>query len=284
MVRSMTGFGSGQRSGPGIDLFVEVKAVNGRFLKLSVRSPACLSSRESEIEALVKKRLARGSLTATIRVRRTDPEKMVTVDEAMVRAYQSTFRRLGLSEERIPTLPGVLGSIQEEQLSAEEWRLMRDAVEEAVEQLVSMRLREGAGLRSAVEAICQRISDARQEVLQRAPKVVEEYRAKLTARLAVLLDESMPLDEQQLAREVALYADRADITEEVERLGVHLQHVMESLASDGEVGRSLDFLAQEMLREVNTIGSKSADAQLARLVVGLKSEVERVKEQVANIE
>jgi len=161
--------------------------------------------------------------------------------------------------------------------------VVEQATRGAVAELVSRREHEGAALGEILSGLCTRIDELRLAVRERSPDVVAEHHAKLRERLQALLEDAT-VDEQLLAREIAVLADRADVTEEIDRLGAHVIHAREVLAGDDAAGRTLDFLAQEMLREVNTIGSKSNDAALTRLVIDMKSAVEQLKEQVANIE
>jgi uncharacterized protein (TIGR00255 family) len=284
MLRSMTGFGAAVRENDAVAVDVELKSVNGRFLKTNVRTPASLSSREPEIEARVRAHLHRGSVTVTVHVNPRKAEAVVAVNEEVVRAYQEVFRKLGLSEERIPTLPGVLGT-SAAGASPEEWDLVSRALDGALEQLVIMREHEGAALGEALGALLDRVEAGAGEVRTRAPDVVREYQRKLHERLTTLLGAgALPVEPDALAREVALYADRCDVTEEVDRLDAHIAQARTVLRTGGEVGRTLEFLAQEMHREVNTIGSKSSDTEISRLVVALKTELEKLKEQVANVE
>ncbi|MEZ4270340.1 MAG: YicC/YloC family endoribonuclease [Myxococcota bacterium] len=281
----MTGFGAARGNLANYEVSVELKSVNGRFLKIHSKLPPNMASRELEAEGLLKSRLRRGSVTLSLRARCTDPEGLVTINDDVVRAYQSHFRRLGLSEERIPQLPGVLNQEREEAPDDSLWQAMAEIIAEALGELVRMREREGGALKTMIEQLCAAIETLRLQVKSRSTVVVTEYQAKLQQRLEVLLaDSQISLDSQQVAREVAILADRSDVTEEIERLGAHLTQISQLLNKGGEMGRQLDFLAQEMLREANTIGSKSADAEISRYVIDLKTEIERVKEQVANIE
>jgi uncharacterized protein (TIGR00255 family) len=284
MIRSMTGFGAAERQGAGVVASAEVKSTNGRFLKLSMRLPPALSAREQDLEALVRTRLRRGSATLKIELRQEKPSAVVKVDEEVVKAYQEIFRRLGVSEEPLATLPGVLVGGREE-VDDEAFAVVRKAVEAALDELVIMRQREGKSLAAFLGGICDRIEELAREVRSRAPSVVLEYRDRLHTRITALVEGfGTAIDAQLVAREVALFADRCDITEELDRLGSHVAQVRELLTRGEEAGRTLDFLSQEMVREANTTGSKSADASLGRLVVQLKTEIERFKEQVANDE
>lgn len=285
MIYSMTGFGAAGRQQGALEVRVEIRSVNGRFLKVTVKAPSQLNPRISDLERLCKEHLARGSVMLAVFLQRRDPESLVSVDEDVVKAYQTIFGRLGIPLEPLATLPGVLAQGPAEELSEEEWQLVATTVTEALDKLVEMRRVEGEGLARAVAVIVHNMESSEAAARERAPAVVQEYSTRLAARLNTLLAESeASVDGDALAREVAVFADRSDITEELDRLCMHLEHLNNVMEEGGAVGRKLDFIAQEMLREVNTVGSKSADAELGRLVVDLKSDVERVKEQVANIE
>ena len=287
-MKSMTGFGAARCDVAGYHVVVEAKSVNGRFLKITAKMPSTMSAFESQLEARVKERIRRGSVHISIFLQRTAADALVQVNEDVIRAYQGVFTRLGLTHERFAMLPGVLGPTQTERhepLSAELMPAISACVEEALSGLLAMRQHEGDALRAILQDLCVQIAAGAGTVRTRAPHVVTEYQHKLHGRLEMLLaGVEGSIDPQQLAREVAVYADRCDVTEEVDRLGAHLQQTTELLQEAGEIGRTLEFLAQEMHREVNTIGSKSADPALSRCVIQLKSDVERFKEQVANVE
>ncbi len=283
-LRSMTGFGSATQETAGLRISVECRSVNGRYLKINTKLPDVLRAEEPTFEKLLKERLQRGTVTLSVRIERTDPEALVSVNEDVVRAYQAVFDRLGLSKDGIPTLPGVLGSARSE-LSAEQIAGVRSACTEAVDALVEMREQEGRALESHLRQLCEGIAAERHKVLERAPAVVEEYRNKLKERIDAMLEGSgAELDDATLAREVAVYASRSDVTEEVERIVSHLDQIDGLLKSGDAAGRTLDFLGQELHREVNTIGSKSSDVALGRSVIEMKALVDRFKEQAANVE
>jgi uncharacterized protein (TIGR00255 family) len=286
VLRSMTGFGSGRVERDGVAVEVEVRSVNARFLKVTLKAPPALTARDADVEALVREVIRRGTVTMTLRLSRGAAEGPVQINEEAVRAYQAVFRRLGLPEQAIPTLPGVISGRDEQGLGEDDWPLVRDAVRGALTSLVHMREREGEALAKVLSENLARLAAARDAVEARAPIAVREQQAKLRERVDLLLAESKTkLDDATLAREVAVLADRSDITEELDRFAAHLVQARELLAKGGDsVGRTLDFLAQEMLREVNTMGSKSNDAGITRHVIELKSDVERFKEQVANVE
>jgi uncharacterized protein (TIGR00255 family) len=264
---------------------VEVRSVNGRFFKMTTKMPAWLSAREPQLEALVKEHVLRGSVTMTVFFRRTDIEHLAAIDEEMVIAYQTAFRRLGLAEDAIPLLKGVIGSAEPEMVSDDEWRTVEAAVREALAAMAKAREREGRALQEVLLAACNRLAGLHDALRERTPQLPGEVQARLHHRLTALLAGSdVAVDPQMVAREVAVLADRSDVSEEMDRLAAHIEHTRELLDDGKGAGRKLEFIAQEMLREVNTMGSKSSDVTLARLVIELKTVIEQLKEQLANIE
>lgn len=287
MLSSMTGFGTARKETEDATVVVEVRSVNGRFLKTNFKVPTSLSGLENQLEGHVKHKLRRGTVTVNVFITASAAEALVRVNEPVVRAYQDAFKRLGLNTDCIPTLPGVIerGNHDRTELPFELLSAVEACTQQALEQLCEMRAREGKALMELLGDLCTRLDAGRAAVRERAPAVVLEYQHRLHARINQLLQGlEAPVDAQFLAREVAVFADRSDITEEVDRLGAHLTQVRGLLKSGGEAGRTLEFLAQEMHREVNTMGAKSADSELSRHVVQLKADVERFKEQVANVE
>ncbi|MBN1960356.1 MAG: YicC family protein [Deltaproteobacteria bacterium] len=284
MIRSMTGFGFAKREDAGIRVEVEAKSINGRFLKISLRLPPSLSAYETEIEGLVRSRLRRGSISLKIDIFHLNGEAAVRVNEEIIKAYQAIFRRLGVSEEPIATLPGVLVSARDD-LNQEALAVVYATINETIDNLVSMRKREGDVLAKALQSFCDNIEVLRKQIKWRVPLVLQEYHDKLKNRVNQLLSGSnISLDNQTLARELAFFADRCDINEELDRLNSHISQVKEQINKNDESGRVLDFLSQEILREVNTIGAKSSDIEINMAVVKLKTEIERFKEQIANVE
>lgn len=285
MIKSMTGFGSHVVETEQARVLVEAKSVNGRFLKLSWKGPGVLNRYEHELEPLVKAKLRRGSVNFHVFVEYKNPEDLVSVDETIAQAYKAVLENLGLPLTAVPQLPGVIGGKARRELNPELLSAIKEALAGALTSLVEMREREGEALAGVVEGLCKDILAERSAIGERTEEVITSYQARLKERLAALLEGSgADLDEAVIAREVAVMADRSDITEEVDRLEAHVAQIHELLEKGEEVGRTLDFLAQEMLRESNTIGSKSGDVSLARHVITLKTAIERFKEQVANIE
>ena len=289
----MTGHGRGQVSRGGISAEVEVSSVNRKQLDCSVGLPPALAVLAPRIEEELRKRLSRGRVSVTVNVQwsATLRRKNLRVDEdlaaACVQALRKTARRVGLTGDFSPDLLLQLPEVVRFEPSPREaeraWPVIRDALARALDGLVRMRVREGRALRRDLEARLKKMETELSAVRARAPRVLEQYRLKLAERLRSAGFEKEAADERVL-RELALFADRADITEELTRLASHVGQARHMLRAGGAAGRSLDFLAQEMLREATTIGSKANDAGIARHVVNLKAELERLREQVQNIE
>jgi len=293
MPRSMTGYGAARTRSRAVAVDVEARSVNSRSLKVTLRTPGVLSPREPDIEALVRAQVARGSVTLGVKLKFLRPEDVVRVHAEVVEGFAKaidTLRRKGIVEgpltaEAVAALPGALETAAEAPLRPEDWRAVKGAVEAALRALDAMRTREARHLVRDLRATARRMRTNLARIERRAPLVVKEYAARLKERVETLLQGvGAPLDAVTLAREVAVYAERSDVAEEVTRLSAHLVEFERYLGSDGEVGRTLDFLSQEMLRETNTIGSKSQDVDIARAVIALKSDVDRIKEQVQNLE
>lgn len=292
MARSMTGFGRGESTSDWGRIVVEMKAVNHRFSEIVFRMPRQFSTLEEQARRLVLEQVARGRVDVFVTWTPSARTKSVQVDKDLAMAYYYALKELGeeigsnleLTADTFVRLPDVF-TVAEAELTAEElWPPFAEALSCALSGLVSMREREGAALADDLLSRIERIEQLRNQIAQRAPLVVEEYRAKLTRRLEELLPPSTGIDPQRLAQEVAFFADRADISEELQRLASHMVQFRSTLAGGGPVGRKLDFLVQELGREINTIGSKANDAAITNLVVEAKSELEKVREQVQNME
>jgi uncharacterized protein (TIGR00255 family) len=292
-MRSMTGFGSATREGPAGSVSCELRSFNHRQLKVSLRLPPSLSGWEADLEARLRAALARGSVYGTLRTGRPKASTASLVDTALARQYASSLAdlagELGLPGEPdlglIASLPGVVvtapvGEKGDDALG----ETAEEALDAALADLAASRASEGKALRKDFETRLRRLAKGVAAVRRRAPKAAAEARDRLRGRLEEVLEgKEAPLREA-VAREVVLLADRGDVTEEVTRLDAHLAAFREAADGEGEIGRRLDFLLQEMLREVNTIGSKSQDAALSAAVVDMKVEVDRMKEQAANVE
>lgn len=270
---------------------VELRSVNNRFLKTSVRSQGPVTAVDRLVEECLKGRLVRGHVSAHIRFTPAPRAATSLVDEAAFESAAAQLRALAETHGTGPVqmadvlrVPGVVGEAArppDDEIRAP----LTAAVKGAVDELVASRQREGELMAEEVRALLASIGEAIGEIAARAGEVPILYRDRLKARLEELLEGSgARLEPEQLAREVALLADRSDVREEIARLEAHLKHALELLDGGGAVGRRLDFLVQEMNRESNTIGSKALDLGISRRVVDLKSNVERLREQVQNLE
>jgi uncharacterized protein (TIGR00255 family) len=291
MIRSMTGFGAGRGASGGEELDVEVRSVNHKFCEVKVRLPRELGALEVEIAKTVKDRLARGGVEVAVRraggAGGLAPKVDVALAESYARAFAEIQARLGLPGH--VALADVLAAegvvrLDERQMDSDAAReALRRALAAALDALVAMRAREGEALARDVRARLDTVEGLVARVAMLAPQTIEHHRVRLAERIAELT-RGVPLDPARLAQEVALFADRTDVAEEMTRLASHVAQARTLLASDEPAGRKLDFLVQEMHREANTIGSKSQSAEIAAAVVALKAEIERMREQVQNVE
>lgn len=291
-MHSMTGYGRMSVERDGRQLTVELKSVNHRFLDLSFRMPRSFNCLEDMARKMIGARLARGHVDvfATYRNMREDSKK-VTVDEALLGAYMTALDQIrekaGLADNRglmqMAQMHDVLvvSEAEEDQEALKE--LMEEALTGALDQMQEMRLHEGESLKADVLDRINRLEKMTGQIEARYPATVAEYRQKLRARVEELMD-GAAMDEQRLIQEVAVMADRSAIAEETVRLHSHFAQVREMAEAKEPVGRKLDFIVQELNREVNTISSKSQDVPITKLVVSAKAEIEKIREQVQNIE
>jgi len=291
-MRSMTGYGRRLISRDGREMTVEIKTVNHRFLDVSLRMPRALSFAEETVRKKLGQSLRRGHVDMNVSYLnlRTDA-RVVRVDEGLVAQYMDAIRSIGRvlngtgeidPASFIAAQPDVLTVTVAEEDQDAVLALLMDTMNAALSDVEAMREREGEALQKDLTIHLDEVKKIREEIAQIAPKVPLIYQERLKLRLTELGIKD--LDEQRLYQEVALMADRCAIDEELSRLLSHFDQVTEALQGQGEVGRRLDFLVQELNREVNTIGSKASDAQITKLVVAAKSEIEKLREQVQNVE
>ncbi|KKM12912.1 hypothetical protein SY88_01000 [Clostridiales bacterium PH28_bin88] len=294
MLRSMTGYGRGEAMGGGKAVSVEIKSVNHRFLEISVRMPRTYVSLEERVRRVIKDQITRGHIDVFCNIEdEGEKKRQVKVDKDLALAYHHSLRELaqilGITGNfgvmDIAQFPDVLKvDVAEEDLEAF-WPVLEAAVKEGVQNLVKMRRDEGARLKADLLERCDLIARETREIAARAPVVIEEYRQKLAARVKEWeSDLGGEVDPMRVATEVAFFSDRSNITEELVRLNSHLEQLSDTLNTGEAVGRKLDFLIQEMNREINTVGSKASDLEISQKVVAIKSEIEKVREQVQNIE
>ncbi|MCE9595489.1 MAG: YicC family protein [Planctomycetes bacterium] len=293
-MRSMTGFGAAQAAAKkkGAALRVEVRAVNHKFLQVKVRLPADLSFLESEIEELVRKRLERGAVQLNVFASGPSGVETVAIDHATAKNYRRELDKLArelslapdVSLDTLLGLPGVVGvGVDTGALKQREKEVIA-LVDQALDDLARMREVEGKALAKDLAKHAGEIQKLVAKIEKRMPDVVVAHRETLTRRVAELLGPGQTLQPNDLAREVALLADKLDVSEEIARLASHFDQLATLFKKDGPVGRQLDFLVQEIFRETNTIGSKCSDAPVAHAVVELKTLIERLREQVQNVE
>jgi uncharacterized protein (TIGR00255 family) len=292
MLKSMTGFGAGRARSGDEEFSVELRSLNHKFCEVKARLPRELSVLEPAVSKQVKDRLARGSVELLVKRQTVTASGTVPmVDVALAREYARAFRELAaalgvppdISWAQVATQPGVV-KLEEKGINVEAaTQAVQSALDQALAALEQMRQVEGEAIRADLDARLKLIEGWSREVAALAPKAVEDYRQRLSERVADLA-RSVTVDPQRLAQEVAVFAERTDIAEEVTRLASHLEQFRALMASTEPAGRRMDFLVQEMHREVNTTGSKSQHAEISARVVSMKAEVERIREQVQNVE
>lgn len=292
MILSMTGYGDAEHTEDGVSYALELRSLNNRYFKANIKLPEHLQYLEADVERLLRTRLGRGSINYTLRVRDISAQAAYEINTAALQAY---LNRIAAVRSSLPTtvdlaavvgLPGVCQPPQMDEATRErQWRIVQELTRRAMERLIAMRSQEGRALREDLLAQTAAIRRELAAVAARAPAVVEEYHRRLTQRVNELLARAeLRLAQEDLAREVAVYAERADVNEEIARLRSHLDQFEQLCDSKQHAGRKLDFLSQEMLREANTIASKSNDTVIARHTVEIKALIDRVKEQVQNVE
>ena len=292
MVKSMTGYGRGESDTQEKSFTVEIRSVNHRFCEVVVRMPKYYVALEDRVRKLIQEYISRGRLDVFVNVNdRGRGNKTIQVDKDLAMAYYNALEELG-ETIGIPGRPEIIDIARLPDVIITEdmqedldiiWPVLREAVEKAVGHIVEMRTTEGQRLREDLLKRTERLEEYTQTITERAPGVVIEYRDKLKTRLKEL-DAEVEIDENRLASELAVFADRSNISEELVRLRSHFQEMRTTLAVDEPVGRKLDFLVQELNREFNTIGSKANDTSISSVVIKAKSEVEKIREQVQNIE
>ena len=294
MIVSMTGYGAAQMEDGGVGYALEIRSVNNRYLKLHVKLPDDLQFAETDIDRLVRNRISRGTVTCTFRRRSDAAEVAKSLNVAALQRYVDLLAEIRIGEGVSTTIdlatvalfPGVTdpGNV-DESVKKHKLDILLKLTERGIDALTAMRRDEGKALSAELHAYCDTIRRELDAVAERAPFVVNEYHERLKSRVTTLLQGGgFELAADGLMREVAIYAERCDITEEISRLRSHLDQFVQLCERGEQVGRTLDFLAQELLREANTIGSKSNDTTIARAVVQIKSMIDRLKEQVQNVE
>lgn len=298
MIRSMTGFGDASAQVDGAHYFVELRSLNNKYFKCTVRVAEQYQGLEAEFESVLRSRISRGTVTVTARCTETTEAAAHDINTKALEAYAAKLRatplfaggKKDLDLTALLALPGVLQPPADEEERFERAKAaFLPLLDRACGQLVAMREREGKALVADLREQGKLIGSRLKHIQDRAPAVVADYEQRLKTRIETMLREAevkYTLDPADLIREIAVYAERTDIAEEIKRLGTHLQQFGDLISGSEPrpIGRTLDFLAQEMLREANTIASKSPDASISRWTVDVKGAIDRIKEQAANIE
>ena len=295
MIHSMTGFGRATREAAGLGLEVEARSVNHRHLDLRIRLPQVFADQDRRLKKRVQGELSRGKVDITVSLVMPSSEATLEIDESIAAQYVDAANRLrerhGLSDElavsSLLSMPGVTRLVETELDPASLIEALDEAIDEAVAALVAMRVAEGEALATEFEGRLAHVVDLSMRFEARSQEVVDVAKQRLQKRAEQIKREVGLVDDARLHQEIVIAADRLDITEELVRLRSHVEQFRETMASadaDTPVGRRLDFLLQELGREANTVGSKASDAPLAQDVVELKTELERIREQVQNVE
>lgn len=292
MIKSMTGFGRAEQIIGGRDILVEIRSVNHRYYEFSARVPRAYGYLEEKLKSYINGRISRGKVEVSVTITNVEgKDALVEVNKTIAKGYVDALRaanaELGLTDDltlsqliRLPDIFTVRKTADDEEVI---WNDVKIVAEEAASRFVSMRETEGQKMKEDVLERLDLISRMVSEVERLSPISAENYRSKLYSRLCEMLSDKN-IDEQRLVTEAAIFADKTAVAEETVRLKSHIRQLSDMLGSDEPVGRKLDFLIQEFNREANTIGSKAQDIAITKLVVDLKSEIEKIREQIQNIE
>ncbi len=294
MLISMTGFGEARSQTEGLAVAVEVRTINGRHFKLSYRASEGYAALEPEVEAVVRDAIRRGTVQLNLRVDRRAGADDYRINTYVLENYrrqlqQYTGRQEWSDPEDLQMLLALPGAV-EEHFSAnhnprDDWPAIAPVIRDALAATAKMRAEEGVALAADLAHNGRQILEMLDAIAKRSPEVTQAYQSRLTSRVQQALSElNVTVQPADLLREVSLFADRSDISEEIVRLRSHLQQYEAALMLPESSGRKLEFIAQEVGREVNTIGSKANDAEISRLVVEMKTALERIREQIQNVE
>lgn len=292
MVVSMTGYGRSEAAADGITVSVELRSVNSRFLEVSTRLPRSVALRENEIKEIIRKKISRGKINMVALVEHADGGDVpVRVNASAARGYYKLLNELrrtvrlkqSVRLEHLLQFSEILEPVELQNTDEKEWSLLQQALERAVDDLFAMKRNEGRELEKDFRHRVGLLEDRITQIERISAEQIPLERTRMRERIKQLLEQET-IDEGRLEMELALMADRLDVTEECVRFRSHNKFFLEALDSSEPAGRKLNFLVQEMNREANTIGAKSSSSEIAHLVVGIKEELERIREQLQNIE
>lgn len=292
MLKSMTGFGRAVEEIDGYVITVEIKSVNHRYFDFSSRIPRQYGFLDDKLKSYINSRVSRGKVECYVSVEALDTEDAaVVINKTLASAYVEALKELSeeysLKEDFgtafVSRLPDVFVLKKADEDEEKIWQLVKSVTDEAIEKFIQMRAVEGAKMKEDVASRTEYILDCVSFIEERSPQTVKEYNDKLVERVHEIIGD-VSLDEQRIIQEIAIYADKVAVAEETVRLRSHIAQLKTFLESEEPIGRKMDFLVQEINRETNTIGSKANDVDIARKVVDIKAEVEKIREQIQNIE
>ncbi len=293
MISSMTGYGRGQCTVDGMDVTVEIKSVNHRYFEFSARTPRNYLFLEEKLKTFFSGSISRGKVECFVQITSLDDENInVSANIPLAKSYLAALKdiseNLGVSADvsanALARYNDVLEIKKAEVDEEKVWNTVKIAAEEALSGILVMRRAEGEKLKNDVLSRLELISGKVEMIEKRSPETVREYSEKLLTRMKEALGDTIHIDEQRILTEAAIYADKIAVAEETVRLSSHMSQLKTFLVSDDAIGRKMDFLVQEMNREANTIGSKAQDVEIARAVLDIKAEIEKIREQIQNIE
>ena len=292
MIRSMTGFGRGEATVDGRDITVEIKSVNHRYFEFNCRTTRGFGFLEEKLKSYIKERVSRGKIDMFVSLsQKEDTEAIVKINPSLARGYINALKKLSdeygvkddISVSTVSSYSDIFQVHKAPEDEEEVWNAVKPVLDTALNNFITMRETEGEKMKADVMSRAKHILYIVDEIESRSPERVKEYEARLKERIEELLG-SADYDEQRVITEVAIFADKVAVDEETVRLRSHFDQLKALMDSDGEVGRKLDFIIQEMNREANTIGSKANDSNLSHMVVDIKAEIEKIREQIQNIE
>ena len=293
MAISMTGFGRGEYKDDNYQFLVECKTINHKYADINIRLPRKLSFLEDKARILVKDYIKRGRVDLYIKLDLLGSEDVnLKFDEELATQYASILKQIkekfdlvdDISVMNIAKFPDVIKTEEKEDDEDKLWSMLKVALENALLKLKEMRSEEGKKLAEDIQNRCDLLKNYIEDIEKYSYNVVIDYKEKLKNRISDMLEDPSIIDESRLAQEVAIYADKSSITEEIVRFKSHIEQLKNTVVKNESIGRKIDFLIQEMNRETNTIGSKSSDLNITNLVVEVKSELEKIREQIQNIE
>ena len=292
MIKSMTGFGRGHAELNGRDITVEIRAVNHRYYEFSCRLPRSYSFAEEKLKALLQGRISRGKVEVSVLIQNTAAvSETITANKEVITEYVLALRAIqeelqlvdDLSLSAVMRIPDAFTVVKAEADEDQMWEDLKTVAEEALANFITMRETEGERMKADISGRLDTIESNVDFIEQRAPMIVEAYRKKLFDRMTEVL-EGKGVDEGRILLEAGIFSEKTAVDEETVRLRSHIAQFREMLESGEPIGRKLDFLVQEMNRETNTIGSKAQDIEVTKIVVDQKSEIEKIREQIQNIE